>query len=134
MQILFEKFNIDRQRWHTEMFMTREQLRELRSRGHSIGNHSFAHEAYDHMPEWIEDVERAQQVLERAVGKRPEVYAYPHGCIPADLFESASALHASGIRYGLTGEPRGVKKNDSPLKIPRFDCNDIRDYLNTSLL
>ena len=78
MQILFEKFNIDRQRWHTEMFMTREQLRELRSRGHSIGNHSFAHEAYDHMPEWIEDVERAQQVLERAVGERPEVYAYPH--------------------------------------------------------
>lgn len=134
MQALFERFGVDRKRWHAELFMTREQLRELRARGHSIGNHSFGHEAYDRTPEWLADIERAQTVLESAVGERPDLFAYPHGCVPADLAESENALHKSGIRYALTTEPRGVEPDDSQLRIPRFDCNDIRDHLNASLL
>ncbi len=35
-----------------------------------------------------------------------------------------------GFKYAVTIEPRSVTKEDNSFLLPRYDANDIRDFIN----
>ena len=47
-----------------------------------------------------------------------------------ELENAVKILKKLKYNYAVTTEPRPLGSNDSPLELPRFDTNDIRDYLN----
>ncbi|MDR1962211.1 MAG: polysaccharide deacetylase family protein [Planctomycetaceae bacterium] len=70
--------------------MTFAQARELRQRGHLIGNHTFSHANLAHIPsEFLRyEIAESNVVLEREIGERIEHFSYPHPCLDPQWNES----------------------------------------------
>lgn len=57
-----------------------EALRKIAAAGHEVGNHSFNHEPWLHLyseAEVREEIERAEDVIENATGRRPRTWRGP---------------------------------------------------------
>ena len=54
-------------------------VRELRSDGHLLGNHSYHHDSWRWLDPRYPELERTQRVLQRQVGACPTYYRAPHG-------------------------------------------------------
>lgn len=107
------------------LYMTWDQLREVAAEGATIANHSNSH---DHMTwrrdgesesQWrqrmMNDIEGAQELLEKELGEQPRLFAYPYGeynpeleTILEDLGYIAFGQHSGpwGEHSPLTGVPR----------------------------
>ncbi len=112
-----------------QLFLTREQIRELADRGMAIGSHSHSHHSLRGLDEAAlrREFELSQKNLAGIVGRPVEVFSYPHGHYRPEMFP---LLKAAGFHYGVTIEPRAARVEDDPFMIPRYDTNHLRDYLN----
>jgi hypothetical protein len=57
-----------------------DALKDLTSRGHSVGNHSYEHEPWLHrytLPQLVDELTRAEEAIERATGSRPVGFRGP---------------------------------------------------------
>jgi hypothetical protein len=86
-------------------FLTVEQIRELRRRGHVIGSHSCSHPLRmarcgwaDQVREWTVSV----AVLEDILGERVTVASVPGGELSGNVVDAAAQ---AGIRFLFTSEP-----------------------------
>lgn len=86
-------------------FLTRAQIRELRSRGHVLGSHSCSHpHRLSHCPqeqldrEWCDSL----QVLSDILGEKPRIASVPGGFYSRRVAESASR---AGITILFNSEP-----------------------------
>ncbi|BCR04744.1 polysaccharide deacetylase [Desulfuromonas versatilis] len=109
-----------------------DQLRQLRAEGVEIGNHSSTHDhLVNRLPgegeaEWHRrvrvDLETAQAELERHLGVRPELLAYPFGEYSPELIAVAREL---GFR-GAAGQQSGVVSERAELfALPRFPMGGV---------
>lgn len=66
---------------HRDWFMSGDDLRRLRSRGHEIGAHGFDHTPYTTMSPEAQrrDMRRADALLHEILGQRPRSIAFPFG-------------------------------------------------------
>ena len=58
----------------------REALRQIPAAGHEVGNHSFNHEPWLHLyseAELREEIQKAEDVIESATGRRPKTWRGP---------------------------------------------------------
>jgi peptidoglycan-N-acetylglucosamine deacetylase len=81
------------------MERNRTILRSISEAGHEIGNHSFAHESWLHLQTNAEieaDLIRAEEAIERMVGKRPIGFRGPGFSIS---YEIVSVLAQRGYHY-----------------------------------
>lgn len=111
-----------------EMFMTEEEVRDLSRQGFSVGNHTYTHVPIDQLGESEVQVElkRANTRLTEILGERPSLFSYPWGRSGPI---ARRILQQTGFDCAVTIERRGVGNDDDPLLIPRYDTNDLRDFL-----
>jgi len=98
------------------------QARELRRRGHIIGNHTFSHGNMGHIPpEALEqEIVKANEILEQELGGKPEHFSYPHPCLNPQWSEQSLALTKRiGFKTAVLTDAGVVTKKSNPLLLPR---------------
>lgn len=106
------------------LFMNEEEIKELQKGGMHIGSHSYVHAPLYGRPraEIERDLGRAGAVLSSRFGALSPVFSYPHGRANDTAIH---VLQQEGVRYAVTVERRGVRGEDSPFLIPRYDTADL---------
>lgn len=103
--------------------MSWDQVRELASNGVEIGNltASFAH-LMDQEPAFVVgQIERANERIEAALGRKPRLFAYPYGEYGnalREMVEASGFLAAFGLHSGVA-HPGGDR-----FAMPRFTINE----------
>jgi len=130
LKALFKKFKFDEKELSQELFMSPDEIKELKKDGHTIGSHAHSHEAFDTIDESQVkyEISESKRILEDMFGTKITVLAYPQSA-PSKEFDDI--LKNEGLHFALGTERRGVLRSDNPYRIPRFDTNDIRDFLIT---
>ena len=131
---LFKEYDLDEQKLIEEFFMSIEEAKKLFSMDFILGNHTNNHPAFDSISvhEMKKELLDSQKQLTELFAKKPNIFCYPYGRLGKDLDGMFKVLDEEDIAYAVTTEPRGVRKDDNPLTIPRYDTNDVRDFLNQS--
>ena len=102
----FGHFFITASRVDTRAFVSREQVRELRRRGHIVGSHSWSHPtrmAYCEWKQMQEEWTRSVGFLSDLLGQRVETASVPGGYYSAHVAEAAAE---AGIRFLFNSEPQ----------------------------
>jgi peptidoglycan-N-acetylglucosamine deacetylase len=82
-----------------------DALRSIAEAGHEIGNHSYFHEPWLHLYEpWRidEEIERAEEAIENATGKRPFGFRGPGYSLSQNVLQT---LATRGYRYDCSTFP-----------------------------
>ena len=126
--LLFD-MKVDEKGWARELFMSPREIKGLRDYGHSIGSHGHYHDAFDMLDEQsiLADIRVSKKLLEETTQVPVDIFAYPQSS-PRD--EIGHLLAEEQIAYALTTEKQQVAGNVNHFHIPRYDTNDIRDFLN----
>lgn len=124
----FKTFGLNEKKISKELFMDESRVRSLKKAGMYIGNHSHHHYALNVINEETlrNDLRLSKGVLADILGEQPDVFSYPHG---RGNESARKILREEDLKYAVTIEKRAIEKNDEPLLIPRYDTNDIRDFL-----
>lgn len=79
--------------------------RRAQSEGHTLGNHTWSHPfLYFKGRRWIEDeIDRAQEAIERATGREPIVFRPPYGVRWFGLFPALRARGLTDVQWSDTG-------------------------------
>lgn len=111
-----------------KFFMNQDQIYDLQCMGFIVETHTHNHYSLDRESSEAlrEDFRAATNILKRILGKSPHVMAYPYGRLPMN----DRILAEFGITHGVTVENRAIDADNHPLRIPRFDTNDVKDFLN----
>ena len=102
--------------------MTFDQARELRQRGHIIGNHTFSHGNMGHIPsEALEqEIAKANEILEKELGGKSEHFSYPHPCLNPQWSEQSLAMTKRiGFKTAVLTDAGLVTKMSNPLLLQR---------------
>ncbi|MDR1269991.1 MAG: polysaccharide deacetylase family protein [Planctomycetaceae bacterium] len=100
-----------------------EQARELRRRGHLIGNHTLSHGNLAHIPpeSLHHEIAGANEILERELGERVEHFSYPHPCLdPQWNNNTLEETKKLGYKTAVLTSFGSVFRNSSPLLLPRL--------------
>lgn len=125
----FSKMKISESNLIKEFFVNEKELIDIDKRGFLIGYHTHNHNAVDTLSaEEIEkELNESKKIFKKILNKDPDFFSYPYG---RSSETAINVLGNSGIKYAVTIERRGLLKSDNPLKIPRYDTNDIKNFLN----
>jgi peptidoglycan/xylan/chitin deacetylase (PgdA/CDA1 family) len=95
------------------------QMRDLLSRGHGIGNHTMAHVDLvgRSKSSRYHQVEYAQQVLDDELGFRPRTFAYPNATHDRN---ARRRVRNSGFELAFTAGPGFTISSGRPLQAPRL--------------
>jgi len=107
-------------------FVSWQQLREMQDSGAEVGNHSFTHRhlirhrSDETRVQWreriIDEIERAQFILQQNVSKPVRVVAYPYGEYSKEL-----TVLLRELAYFAVGQQSGVVSSASDFQaLPRF--------------
>ena len=112
--------------------MTFAQARELRQRGHIIGNHTFSHGNMGRIPpEALEqEIAKANEILEQELGGKSEHFSYPNpGLLYPQWNEQSLALTKQiGFKTAVLTDAGVVTKASNPLLLQRvYIGNDDAD-------
>ena len=123
---LFKKHvGISEELFAYELYMTPEQIHTMKRHGMFIGIHGYDHYWLGNLPKskMQEDISKALEVMDVYINPSEWVMNYPYGNYNDDVLEYISA---KGACAGITTEARIAKIGlDTPLTLPRFDCNDF---------
>jgi len=99
--------------------ITWDQMRDLISRGHAIGNHTETHLSLNKQSADViqQQIEGAQVILQQQLGYRPRTFAYPYGRY-TDLVMAQVA--ASGFDLGFTVHQGAKEASDDPFEAHRI--------------
>ncbi len=125
----FGDLNLNKIDLAKQFFMSEEEALEIYKEGMILGNHTHHHHTYDLVTEELlrKDLQLSNKVLNKIDGDSIDIFSYPNGR-SSDL--AVKVLKEEGISYATTIKKRDIKKGDDPFLIPRYDTNNIKDYLN----
>lgn len=104
-------------------FLSIEQLKEIKTAGIEIGNHSHSHEHFvnfsseERQDTFRKDLKKSQQIFQEKLGFTPEVYAYPYGEYTADMQE---ILQEYGFKAAAAQKSGVISKYTDLFALPRF--------------
>lgn len=109
-------------------FMDKKEIATLERDGFTVGSHTHQHESLEHKDKTYmqRDAIASADLFSQFLEKQPTIISYPHGRSNQAI---GSALQENGFTHGVTIERRAVLRGDDPLRIPRFDMGDIKDFL-----
>jgi peptidoglycan/xylan/chitin deacetylase (PgdA/CDA1 family) len=92
-----------------------------------VGTHSHDHLPLGLLPhdEVKTQIESSLVHLEKWAGYRPYAMSYPYGSRQAVNGQVASIAAEAGIEFAFTTERAGNRDLTRPLRLARFDCNDL---------
>lgn len=118
----------------SDEWLSWDDLRSLRDLGVDIGSHSMAHprfswRMYDeddaaYRARLADECERSREALERELGTRCELFAYPYG---EDPREGREAVRRAGYKAAFTVRDN-VNWDGDALSIPRVDAFEAHGY------
>ena len=125
----FKKLGLQERDVCREIFMTREQVKELHKQGMAMGSHSHGHYSMAALEKefMCRDIKLSKDILSDVVGAPINIFSYAHGHNSATGWGMLADL---GFKYAVTIERRAVAVGDTPLLLPRYDTNDLRDFIN----
>ena len=123
---VFFKRHFDEREVSRELYMTRDHLRQLSARG-LLGAHTHHHFPVGILPEAraAEEVARCVDLLEDWTGERPRFLSYPYGSREACAAPASRGAARAGISAAFTMERAVNHTLQDPLRLARFDCNDV---------
>jgi peptidoglycan/xylan/chitin deacetylase (PgdA/CDA1 family) len=111
--------------------MSFAQAKELRQRGHIVGNHTFSHGNMGHIPPeaWYQEIMEANKILDRELGGKSEHFSYPHPCLHPQWQEQSLTLTKKiGFKTAVLTDAGVVTKTSNPLLLQRvYIGNDDTD-------
>lgn len=121
-----EVFYAGEERWAEELYMNAQQI-------HHLGRYGFiSTQGHEHVPLGLIPADEAERQLrtsithlERLVGYRPYALGYPHGSPEFCTGAVEQAAARAGIEIAFTTSRERNKNFSSPLRLSRFDCNDL---------
>ncbi|MBI3075304.1 MAG: polysaccharide deacetylase family protein [Parcubacteria group bacterium] len=128
----FEEEGLDERKLSQEFFLTRDDVAAMAAeKNFEIGCHTHFHRAFEwqHENEIEEELARSQNILHECIGKRPRVLSYPYGRIGVAREKTIHLLEKHGFSYAVTTEKRALLPTEFPLFLPRYNANDLSDYL-----
>lgn len=125
---LFEKHIGPQAEWAPRWYLTADQVRQMHSRGHTVGGHSFAHEPYGRLDNTAleRDVSRCALTLRELLrpGERP--FAYPFGSThPA----AEPLLKAAGFVRAFGTTSAWATPKSPAMNLPRLDTIHVTAQL-----
>ncbi len=125
----FEKFKLDEEKISQQFFMNNSEIKHLKNQQMIIGSHSYKHYALDTVNDdtLSKDIKLANRIFKKLLDETPIIFSYPHG---RSHDQVVKVLIKEGFKYAVTIENRGLRFDDHPMLIPRYDANDIRDFLD----
>ncbi len=114
-----------------EIFMQEKEIIDLQSLGFCVGSHGHNHKPLDTLQknEIKKDIALSKKKIEGLIKKTPRIFCYPSG---GSSSEAVDALKEEGFTHAVTIEQRAVNSKDTPFFIPRYDTNDIKNFLNAN--
>lgn len=123
---LFKKYvGVSEEQLAYELYMNEDQIKTMIRHGMHIGIHGYDHYWLGNLPvdKMEHDIDMALEILGAFVNKTSWAIAYPYGNYNEDVL---NYVKKKGAKVGLTTEVRIFDSTkDSPLLIPRLDCNDF---------
>ena len=105
--------------------MTDGQIRTLKKHGMFIGIHGYDHYWLGNLSESEirADIDKALDVMDEFINRDCWLMNYPYGNYNGGVLDY---IKKRGAAIGLTTEVRIAEiGSDSPLELPRLDCNDF---------
>ncbi len=131
---LFEKYvGVTEEQLAYELYLTENQVREMKRQGMHIGIHGYDHYWLANLPKekMKEDITKALNVMDEFIDKDKRSICYPYGNYNEEVIDF---IKENGAKIGLTTEVRKANlSSDNQLKLPRFDCNDYPPKSNKYL-
>jgi peptidoglycan/xylan/chitin deacetylase (PgdA/CDA1 family) len=117
---LFERHIGSSTRWSRHWYLGWDDLIRMRSLGHTIGGHGYAHEPYARLTpaERRADLLRAAAVLREGLGSEVRPLSYPYGSVPDDI---EGMGREAGFVQGFTTQRAWLTEDCDPLRLPRVD-------------
>ncbi|MFW6103699.1 MAG: polysaccharide deacetylase family protein [Bacteroidota bacterium] len=96
-------------------YLSWNDIQSLREEGYEFGNHSHSHDHFLNYSDaktreqFIEDLDKSEEIFRRELGDKPDLYCYPYGEYNPDMQEilkergyQAAAAQKSGVLYSDT--------------------------------
>ena len=119
----------------TRLFMSREELLDLRRRGHQIVCHSFSHARLSEnlaQEQMNSEVKVAKKCLEEAIGETVDCFAWVGGEEHSYSKAAMRAIEDSGYKFVFTTNCSPIYPKQNPMLLERyhvdakFSLNEIR--------
>ena len=122
---LLEKYvGIAEEQLAYELYMTEDQIRTMKRHGMFIGVHGYDHYWLGNLSQeqMKQDISKGLEVLDEFIDRKQWVMNYPYGSYNASVLDY---IKEQGACLGFTTDVRVADlEHDSPLELPRLDCND----------
>ncbi len=132
---LFKEYvSEDEDSFARELYLTLDQLRQMKQKGMFVGGHSHAHGSLTHMnqKQQLHEIKSSLNLL-KTIGAATKdwVMCYPYGEYDDSLL---SLLKKNQCAVGVTVKV-GIADldKDDPLQLPRFDTNDFPIHKNAPI-
>lgn len=106
------------------VMMTWDQIEALHDGGVRIESHTHRHPDLRPLPasQIVEEMETADQIITRRLGRRPRYFAYPYG------LHDTAVRQVAGQRYraSFTTKLAYLDCRDDPTRLPRLDSHYLR--------
>jgi peptidoglycan/xylan/chitin deacetylase (PgdA/CDA1 family) len=123
---LFEKYvGVTEEQLAYELYMTEDQIRTMKRHGMFIGIHGYDHYWLGNLSteQMKKDISLALDTLDEFIDRKRWVMNYPYGNYNQEVLDY---VKEQGACVGLTTDVRVADlSTDSPLELPRLDCNDF---------
>ncbi len=126
---VFSELKLDEKGLVDDFFMSPHQIKELADNGFYIGSHGHTHDAFDSLSatDVVRETMESKRILTDITKKPVTLLSYPQGGSRGVV---VLYLRQGGFTHAVTTEKRGINNKDSEFSIPRYDTNNIRDFLN----
>lgn len=122
---LFEKYvGVSEECLAHELYMTRDQIRAMKRHGMFIGIHGYDHYWLGNLSteQMQQDISKGLDVLDEFIDRKHWVMNYPYGSYNTEVL---AYIKEQGACLGFTTDVCIADlERDSPLELPRLDCND----------
>ncbi|MBR3938381.1 MAG: polysaccharide deacetylase family protein [Bacteroidales bacterium] len=100
----YGKFFISTKYIGTKGFLSEDQIRELRKRGHIIGSHSHQHRVLTEMPieEVSNEIKKSISILSNVLNERIDIISIPNGSYSSKILK---LLKGNGLKKIYTSNP-----------------------------
>lgn len=114
-----------------DIYMSTDQLRELRKAGMLLGSHTVTHRVMSTLPADAQEREIRQSfewLADVLCGLDVKTYAHPYGGSHAYTDETLALLREAGCAFSVDVDRRDVTHSimeAEPQRLPRYDCTDF---------
>jgi peptidoglycan/xylan/chitin deacetylase (PgdA/CDA1 family) len=115
--------------FYKNMYLTRNQVKEMENAGMVFGYHGHSHLAFSNLSseDFSNEIKVSISILEEIIGDKLYCMSYPFGDITSYNSMNIQKLNEFGIKIAFTSE---IENNGDLLQYPRTDCAVLyRDLL-----